>query len=412
MTIEKIIGIAVLATMLAVPTARAAEDSAADRVVAGELVRAAGISASLAIYERIAACELAPGVTVAQFLKQIGRERQFADLLHQAEQVGAPRWLDDNTCQVQMQISSVKVSEALQRLAVEAGSASPVTGDQIARAAAGWPVYFTATGSVISVRDALRAKPAMTGRWALVSDAARWKALAAATEDAARSALENMRTVKVTDRHVLGDYLNDPKVAQTLRQWLVGQPVGRIEFHDNLEVEIVLAVSRQDLFAKVREAIGAAAGMPLPDGEQQWQQVERDFAARFAPPTGRAKAVADMSQPAAEPAALAPRVEPAWVDEEIEAVGMAAYSHSRLKTARAAEVDAMNKLKARMEALPLESEARTVGAAAARSPRIAAAIEEALQRARIAQTDYRSDGTVRVRLSLSLRHLWEAMQSQ
>lgn len=403
---------AIAPLVMAVAARPACGLSTEDRDSSAALVRAAGMRASAAILEQISARELPGGLTVRQFLKQTDREDRFGQLISQAEQVGAPRWLEDNTCQVQMRLPSAPVREMLQRLAAEAGAASPLAPEQIARATAAWPASFSATGSVMSSRDVMRLRTSLSGRWAAVSDAGRWKALAAAMDDAGRKAVESLRTIRLNEQHTLGDLMEKRPVEQSLREWLAAQPVGRIEFQEDLAVEVALVVSPQDLLARLRESL-AAADAAVPADEQAWRRAGREIAARLAAPVGRASAVADVLQPeAAAVGEVAASREPPWAYDSVEVRGSALHAGSALKTARTAEADAVNKLRARVENLPLDGEGNTVGAAAAANARIAAVVDEALQRARIVATEYAHDGTVTVRLSLDLRHLWEAMQKK
>src|SRR5205809_2616479 len=45
---------------------------------------------------------LAPNLTVADFLDRTGSVDELTSTLRRAEQIGGPRWLDDQTCQVKL----------------------------------------------------------------------------------------------------------------------------------------------------------------------------------------------------------------------------------------------------------------------------------------------------------------------
>jgi hypothetical protein len=80
-----------------------------------------------------------------------------------------------------------------------------------------------------------------------------------------------------------------------------------------------------------------------------------------------------------------------------------------LLSARAAEYAAASNLHRQIQDLPW-GDGKTLGSAAARDPRLAAAIDQALARgARVYSVEYLSDGSATVHISLDLRDLWETI---
>ena len=104
--------------------------------------------------------------------------------------------------------------------------------------------------------------------------------------------------------------------------------------------------------------------------------------------------------PGLVPAAAGP---PAWVGQRLTATGQSANQGSRLKTARAAEDQALLGLRAQVEALPLSGQ--TLGEAA-KEPRTAQAIARGLESARTESIEYHPDGGAIAHISLELRELW------
>src|SRR3954466_157910 len=64
---------------------------------------------------------LAPNLTVADFLDRTGAAGELTNTLRRAEQIGGPRWLDDQTCQVKLAIPGDRVAQALRDIATSRG---------------------------------------------------------------------------------------------------------------------------------------------------------------------------------------------------------------------------------------------------------------------------------------------------
>ena len=77
-------------------------------------------------------------------------------------------------------------------------------------------------------------------------------------------------------------------------------------------------------------------------------------------------------------------------------------------SARLAEDDARVKLKALVDVLPV-TEKQTIAVTAQKDPRIAAAVARTIARARASKTEYQPDGSAKVRVSLQLHALWDAI---
>ena len=83
----------------------------------------------------------------------------------------------------------------------------------------------------------------------------------------------------------------------------------------------------------------------------------------------------------------------------------------RLKTARAAETAARDRLRGRVEELQL-SRQLTLGEAARRDPRVRGAIDRAVGRARPRKVNYLSDGSAEVTFTLDLRDVWYEIEGR
>jgi len=100
-----------------------------------------------------------------------------------------------------------------------------------------------------------------------------------------------------------------------------------------------------------------------------------------------------------------PAVAPAWVTQQMDASASAPFAGSPLRSARDAETRARAQLHEQVRALPLTQD-QSIRQAIESDPQLAAAIDRALRFARVSKTDYQSDGSVVVKISMELRDVW------
>src|SRR5688572_6473362 len=79
-----------------------------------------------ALVDEIARARLSGRVTAGQLLRDTASFDELRKTLQQAEQVGGPRWVDDRTCQVQLQVSGMRVAATLRRVAGANPDLSPL----------------------------------------------------------------------------------------------------------------------------------------------------------------------------------------------------------------------------------------------------------------------------------------------
>jgi hypothetical protein len=377
-----------------------------DRAGAADTVAAATNRAIEELYVQIAEMPLTPRQSVGQVLKELELEEELKKVLRRADQLGAPRWIDEHTCQVQLQITADRVSYGLRQLSAAYPRRFPATPGQIESVARGWPrQVFIATGTSASPKALVEIKPAMSPKWAMVSEVERRRALAAANADASQRAMQSVGPVRLANQKTVGESMQIPAVRQAVQSWLGTRPVTRVDFHEDLQVEVALGVDERDFFSVYRKAISQQPDLPLPREPAEWQRLEREFASHFRPPVGRSSVQVNA---AIRPAELVPARAPEWVGQQVEIEGMARSLGPKLRTRYAAEADAQAKLQSRLEDLPL-SEGLTVGEAARRDPRLAEAVKRAGRAARIFKTQYNADGSATVHLAADLRDLWEEL---
>ncbi|WP_428937205.1 hypothetical protein [Fontivita pretiosa] len=405
-------------------------------------VKAASDNALSALRQEVLAARITPNLTVADFLDRTNARELLDETLARAEQIGGPRWLDEKTCQVKLEISGQRVAYALVSIAATRPRLSPMPAAAMEQRLRDWrDRTFSGTGTSVSPERIQGIRPpggASADAWHAIDDAARGQAILAAREDANRRVLDSIRSIELAPGQTVGDALAQQPVREAVNQWLASRPVTEVRFRDNLQVEVQTAASPDELFNTIVSAARNAPQTRLPADEAELSVIRQQFAQRMASPTGQAS-VAPATAPATQQAASAPRPTaaridlpeqpPAWVFQplDVEAVaspdqsglrigppGSAAVqvaprglslSEQRRRTRTAAEARATDALRARVGALPLTPKL-SIADAAAQDPRIADAVERVLLRARVYKTEYRADQSVMVRMMIDPRDLW------
>src|SRR4051794_999613 len=125
--------------------ARAEEDPGRSQVLA------ATKDAVSNLLDEVARVPLNARLTVGDFLRQTRSTEEMVRVLQRAQQMGGPRWLDDHTCQIELQISGPIVAQQLKRTAAADPRRSPLAASELDFAVRNWDERaFTATGTATS----------------------------------------------------------------------------------------------------------------------------------------------------------------------------------------------------------------------------------------------------------------------
>jgi hypothetical protein len=373
-------------------------------------VAAATAGALLRLQDDIGDERLSPRLTVKQFLEQTGRTPQLLELLRRADQIGGPRWLDDQTCQVKLSVSGQRVEKLLENIAADLGPKSPIPAAAIRIKLRDWNGRsFLATGASISASKLEVLRPTDSLAWQPIDDASRRRAVTDAAQDAARRIIESVRTLPIGPNQSGGDLLADKAIADQFNQWLATRPVTNVRFYDDLSVELTLGVTGDDVFDKLHTMPGPSPNVKVLNMAERLSEARRAFEAQFESPVGRGRVNVSSSAPSPPRMSLdIPSQPPDWVKNPIRSEARSSSKGSKLKTARAAEGKAMENLRAEVDSLTLDGKL-TLAEAAKRSPAIAQAIGSAMSRARIAKVDYLSGGDANVKVELDPRDLWDEL---
>jgi hypothetical protein len=373
-------------------------------------VQAAYDNAMQSLRQQVDDYQIRPDLTVADVIEKIGGDEQLTSALAKAQRIGGPRWLNDQTCQVRLDISGATVADTLKDLVESNAKTSPVSSDALApRLKALKQKTFCAVGNSTGANAIAGARPIREADgWAAVDDNARRDAVATAKRDAVSRVIEALRTVPIANDKTVGDAMNVKSVRDAVDQWLQSRPITRLEFQPDFQVKLTLAAGAGDLYNTFQTALKAQSQVPAPKDEKGWDEFRERFMAKIHRVTGRASATAPSK---VVNAVQLPDTPPDWVQQQIDAEGFSKPKNEKLKAARAAEADALVRLRSQIEALPLTN-GLTVGEAQKRDKRLAEAVGRAIKEAHPYKVDYESDGSAKVKVNLDLREVWEEIRSQ
>ncbi|HEX8520697.1 MAG TPA: hypothetical protein VF669_00490 [Tepidisphaeraceae bacterium] len=373
-----------------------------------ETIQAAGDNARQSLRQQIEEVRIQRDLTVGDLLKKLDAEDQLNRTLYKANQLGGPRWLNDQTCQVRLELPGSTVISSLKQLVNSNPKDSPVSASVIeTRLRDLQQKTFCAVGS--STRGAVAgARAPGEEAWAGVPEEARKQAVAAAKRDAVNRAIENVKPVPLAQNKTVGDALAVKSVQDAVDGWLAARPVTGLEFQPDLQVRLTLAAPADEMFDTFQMAAKAQKQVPLPKDDKAWDEVREVFVTKVRRVTGRAPAA--VTTTSIVHAVQLPDSPPAWASDQIDAQGSSKAKANRLKAARAAETDALAKVRAKVESLPLNAK-QTVGDAVKADKRISTAVGRAVDGARTYKVDYESDGSATVKVVLELQEVWEQIRS-
>lgn len=364
-------------------------------------INAARAGALAAVQKDVLSAPVARDLTVGQLADAAGGRDQLLARLHDVEQVGGTRWLDDKTCEVRLDIQGDQVAAALLPAADAKGVGAP---PRVVKAGLDQLRRRTFSGSGMSTLAAENLRPA-AGQlgWRTVTDEQVKQAVEAARRDAADRLLESVATITYADGKTLGDAMKNPAVHDALHHWALDRPITLADFRDNREVRLTIYAPPEDFVHVMHEALGGHPELALADSEIDKLTVQ--VARRVQPTVGQAMA----SGGSGDVAMALPRELPTWTGEQFDARGSAPFGRDdRLRAAARAEAAALTNLRKQVDALPLSDDLK-LGAAARRDPLIDRAVDRGVRCARVYKVRYETSA-VEVVMSLNLQDLWRELE--
>jgi hypothetical protein len=387
--------------LIMVPPADAAQDPHEAQV------SAAAADAANRLRADIETTSLSPDLNVGEFLKRTNTCDQFTDMLRHADQIGGPRWMDNETCQVKLAVSADRVRETLAKFADDNSRTSPLPADAIVAKLHVWgDQTFTATGASISAQRAEKLRPPdASGAWRQVSDESRRATIQAARRNAVDRVIDSIKTINISSGRTANDLLADQQIGDAFRAWLAARPVTRLEFKNDLSIAITLAADPRDVFEALCDLAGKSDA--LPKDRVELARVRNEFRRQMAAAVGSARVGGDPAG-AARGGVHIPNQPPQWITQVLNTEATQKPQGTRLKTARAAENVAVDALRKKVDDLTIDS--TTLGEAAKRDSAVERAIEQAMGRAKAYKIEYLPDGSVSVKVSLDSRDLWDELR--
>jgi hypothetical protein len=389
-----------------VPAPPAASD-VDTRVSQIQAARANGIAN---LREQVLRTKLGRNSTVGEFLDRAQATDGLNEILDSAQPVGGPRWVDDHVCQVRLELAGPKVSAFLMSVARDESRHSGIKSDALKAKLDEWTdLKFTGVGCSAEGEAAELAKPhASAGKWSEVGDTARRKAIAEARADAVREAIKSIGAVKLDEKLSLSEALSHASISQKVSAWISQQPVTRIEFLDDLKLSVTISVTSKSLEAQLKSAVGAdgsfSRGLSV-----DWSKVSAQLQLLPGSFSGSA-AVSFEGTATTLPVLVLPLVPPDWVDQELEAEGVASAGGLKLKVGVAAQANAVEKIRQQFVLLHVDANT-TLGEAADQDPALKQAIDRAMKHVHTSRVDYFGDGSVRVKITLNLRDAWDELRA-
>ncbi len=382
--------------------------------------QAAQANAVASLREQVLGLEVGHGRRVRDLADDAHVSAAVSTALAAARPLGGPRWVDEQTCQVQVVVPGSAVADAVAGLVPHRPGGRP---DALSAELSKWRrTAFSATGSSVAGGTAVeQARPRGSGgAWAGVGDDDRRRTVAAAQADAVRRALDDLH--RVADPLPLGggvrvgEVLARPAVAARVRAFLDAQPVTHIDFLDDRTVSLSVSVDPPGLARTVQRAVADDRPAASAATAADWTRFRRALERSLVPAvTGTAAVVPAGLVPAggaAVPVVALPLEPPGWVGDRLDAEGTApaAAGADRLKQAGLAEAAAVARLREQLLALRVGPQATLADATRADSL-LAAGVSRVLSDAHAYRVRYAADGSVTVRLSLDLRVVWDQLRS-
>jgi hypothetical protein len=378
-----------------------------------------------------------PGLSVRDLLDRTGGQADLATLLQHAQQIGGPRWVDDQTCQVRLEITGTQVAAKLVLITAANPSTTPITPQALAARLHDWDARtFSATGTStgrVDAQDVL--PPSRSSAWATVTAAQRREAVEAARRDAINRVMASVAAVELKGGRPIGTALANPAPRTAMDAWLTARPVILVEFRDDGTVAVTVSITADALGDAIAQCISRdPAGAAAIGGDGP--RLHTAIASAMADPIGTAAVAAVTTQPQ-HVAWMAREPRDRWSGPlQRTAIGT---GRTRLMAARTAEELALAQLRTALLAMPLspppgstaplaaEPPTRpmapmqpasgpsvagfTLGMAAQRDPRVEAAVDRVMQRAHLYKIEYRPDGSAAVSVQLDLRDVRNELET-
>ena len=391
--------------------------------------RAARLDAMRQLAESIQGVRISASTTVRDFVTEKDEiKTSLENFMRGAQQVGAPVYQPDGTCEVTLSISLNDLIFWLRQAYYRNGSnrINPSQFSQI-------PYYaskrvFTATGTGAMKGNP---RPQHGNFWMRVSPRGKLMALRAAKIDAYRNLAETIKGVRITASTKVEDFVAvSDEIRASFNGFIRGvQFVGRPRYHRDGYVEVTAQVNVDHLINTL-QAISRRNNCGNQWNSQKFQNIRQYQHTRILKAAGtgvppvkymrRYIAPQPMPNPI-NPVNPVPPVPPKpyvpeWAKRTVRVTGTGApadwMSHSQAKSMakRAAVLDGYRQLNEQIMGLRLDA-GTTVSDFVTQNDEISAKTNGFIKGAQIEQLTYQPDGTAEVTMSLYLGHMWRIIEA-
>ncbi|GIW77128.1 MAG: hypothetical protein KatS3mg104_2191 [Phycisphaerae bacterium] len=363
-------------------------------------VQAAWAAARSELNREISSATLKPGLTVAKLQEGL-KGFSFADVVENAQQIGPPRWVDQNLVQVRLQVPAGQVLECITRLPDDQVRVY-LSPSELARLKREWKTRtFQAIGQAIPAsRLESLLTTIQTPDWREISPVLRVEAAQKARGWAVGKLVHLTEQIRIGPDQTI-EQLLVPDGKDRLWTWAYTLPATSVQLKEDRQVEIGLYVDHEGLEQQVRQSVEQGA-LSTSESLSALSAGVRTIPTIL---TGRARVEMPVSRVSIPDWGAEI---PLWVNDPIVAEGSSRLGESRLKTARQAERIARNRLRERIEQLEI-TPGQTLRQAVTSDPRVRQSIDRAVEQARVYQVDYAADGSVTVRVTLDPNELLDEL---
>jgi hypothetical protein len=434
-----LIAVAVLAGMCFAQDGISAQNRAQNKLLA---YRAARVDAMRKLAERINGLQITSDTSVRDFVADNDDiETRMRAFIRGAREVGKPRYMEDGTCEVTMEVTLRQLVAKLKKLYKEYHRPGSVLRIQdfekislksnkkvIRETGMGAPRPELQEPPMMEVQDAdinsfsYLNGPAKAYWMAHCQPRGRLMAVRAARVDAMRKLAERIAGLQITSDTSVRDFVaEDDEINTRLNAFIRGARERSISYHpDELIVEVEMEVTLKQLVAQLKrlykEYYRRGDRLSIRDIEKLSLRTRKKVIAETGmgvPPERYLKNV-----PEREVAVLGiARNAPPWAARSLRATGQAALDPSaqsaaqaKLMALRGAELDARRKLAEQVEGLVIQSDT-TVRDYVSQNDEIETSVLTFQEGAHVVDGSQRvlDDGTAEVEVELEMRPLWNSI---
>lgn len=396
--------------------------------------RAAEADAYRKLAESVYGVQLNSETTVRDFVTESDEIRTAVSAFIKGIRLGQPRYFEDGVAEVDGEVTVAKLVTTLKQIHAEHYHGRQVTTtdiENITERVQTDVIKVTGTGAPRpelppdlppGIEDVIEPMPqgyappqvlSVPAIWKTVGPQARLMAERAATVDAMRKLLEQIKGVRLNSETLVRDFVTESDEISAKAEGIVigAAQVGRAYLHeDELIVEVTMEVPVEKIVTRIKELHTQhyhGNKVTTTDVTNIKKTIQRDMIQATGTGVPNPKFI--------KQAASAGVVMPEWTGEVVQATGQGTdpamdTAQGKLKAARAAELDAMRKLAEQILGMRIQSET-TVQDFVTQNDQIRTLVDGVISGAVAGQPTF-ADGVATVTVSLPAAEIWAVVNDQ